>query len=56
MFPNRYWIELEQSYEIRPDLVSRYLQFIGILRWAVELGSIDIFADVEIMSQYLVSP
>jgi hypothetical protein len=32
------------------------LQLIGILRWAVELGRIDIFHEVSIMSQYQASP
>ena len=35
---------------------SRYLQLIGILRWAVELGQIDIYTEVIMLSQYLCLP
>ena len=54
--PSGYWPELEQSDELVPDLASRYLQLIGILLWAVELGRIDIYAEVAVMYQYLASP
>ena len=37
-------------------MISRYLQLIGILRWAVEIDRIDIFTEVAIMSQYSASP
>lgn len=37
-------------------MISRYLQLIGILRWAVELGRIDIALETAIMSQYSASP
>ena len=47
--PSKYQPELEQSYELSTDMISRYLQLIGILRWALEIGRIDIFAEVAIM-------
>ena len=34
----------------------RYMQFIGILIWAVELGNIGIVTEVAVMSQYSASP
>ena len=37
-------------------MISRYLQLIGILRWAVEIDRIDIFTEVAIMSRYSASP
>ena len=37
-------------------MISRYLQLIGICRWAVELGRIDIFLEVSLLSQYQASP
>ena len=37
-------------------MISRYLQLIGISRWAVELGQIDIFLEVSFLSQYQASP
>ena len=43
---NGYQPELEQSNKLIPDLASCYVQFIGILLLAVELGSIDIFKEM----------
>ena len=37
-------------------MISRYLQLIGICRRAVELGRIDIFLEVSLLSQYQASP
>jgi hypothetical protein len=54
--PVAYKPELEQSNELPPAMISRYLQLIGILRWAVELGRIDIALETAIMSQYSASP
>jgi hypothetical protein len=54
--PNGYRPELEATDELNEELSSRYLQLIGILRWAVELGRIDIYTEVAIMSQYSASP
>ena len=50
--PSSYRPELEQSDELGTELMSRYLQLIGILRWSVELECIDIFCEVAMMSQY----
>ena len=49
-FPNRYCPELEQSNEMISELALSYLQLIGVLHWAVELGNIDIFVEVAVMS------
>ena len=53
---SNYQPQLEQSDELSTDMISRYLQLIGILRWAVEIGRIDIFTEVAIMLQYSASP
>ena len=42
--------------ECNAEHVSRYQQLIGILRWAVELGRIDIQMEMAVMSQYQCSP
>lgn len=54
--PTGYRPELDTSDELNPELSSRYLQLIGILRWAVELGRIDICCEVAYMSQYSAMP
>jgi hypothetical protein len=38
------------------DLSSQYCQIIGILRWVIELGQIDILTEVAMLSQYQASP
>ena len=52
LFPTGYKAELDVTEELRPEIISRYLQLIGICRWAVELGRIDIFLEVSLLSQY----
>lgn len=54
--PPGYKPELDTTPELRIEHVSRYQQLIGILRWAVELGRIDIQIEVAIMSQYQMNP
>ena len=55
-FPSNYRPEVDVTSELGDGLASRYLQLIGILRWAVELGRIDIFLEVSLLSQYQASP
>ena len=38
------------------DLASRFQQYMGILRWAVELGRIDIITEVSILSSHNCAP
>jgi hypothetical protein len=42
-FPSNYRPELDVTNELGESLALDYMQLIGILRWAVELGKIDIF-------------
>ena len=55
-FPTGYKPELYVTEELGPEMISRYLQLIGIFRWAVELRRINIFLEVSLLSQYQVSP
>lgn len=54
--PASYRPELDISKELDECLSSRYQQMISILWWAVELGRMDIFFEVSILSQFLASP
>jgi hypothetical protein len=54
--PTRYKPELKSSEMLDGENGSRYLQLIGILRWAVELGRIDIALETAIMLQYSAEP
>jgi hypothetical protein len=42
--------------ELNDHLTSRYLQLMGILRWAIELGRVDIFVEVSQLSQFQALP
>ena len=55
-FPTGYKPELDVTEELGPELASRYMQLIGILRWAVEIGRLDIFLEVSLLSQYQANP
>jgi hypothetical protein len=48
--------ELDISPILGPDQANYYQSLIGILRWAVELGRIDINIDVALLSSYLAQP
>jgi hypothetical protein len=55
-FPANYKPELDVTDELGPELTSRYLQLIGICRWAIELGRLDIFHETAVLSQYQANP
>jgi hypothetical protein len=48
--------ELDTSEECTDEQITLFQNLIGILRWAVELGRIDIGYEVSVLSRYLVSP
>jgi hypothetical protein len=54
--PTTYKPELDVTRELDTTEISEYLQLIGMLRWAVELGRIDIALETALMSQYSASP
>jgi hypothetical protein len=55
-FPSGYRPELDVSAELHDEMMSRFLQLIGILRWAVELGRLDIYLEVSQLSQHQALP
>ncbi len=55
-FPSGYKPELDVTPELKDELGSRFLQLIGILRWAIELGRFDIFVEVLQLSQHQALP
>ena len=54
--PTNYEPELDVTNELNEDKSSRFRQLIGILRWACELGRLDIQIEVSLMSQFQASP
>jgi hypothetical protein len=48
--------ELDVSPPLGPDQANYFASLIGVLRWAVELGRIDIYVDVSMLSSHLAQP
>jgi hypothetical protein len=55
-FAGGYNHELDESPELDPTRANFYQSQIGILRWCVELGRIDIITEVLMLSTYLCLP
>ena len=51
-FPNNYRPELDVTTELNDEMATRFMQLVGILRWAVELGRIDIYTELAQLSQH----
>ena len=51
-----YCPKIDISDELRDELATQYQQMIGILRWSVELGRIDIITEVSFLSSFNVPP
>ncbi len=54
--PTNYEPELDATSHCNEEHASQYRQIIGILRWAIELGRIDILTEVSLLSQYQANP
>jgi hypothetical protein len=48
--------ELDQSKELGPDQATYFAGLIGVLRWCIELGRIDIIVEVSLLSRFLACP
>jgi hypothetical protein len=51
-FPTGYKPELDLTSELNEELGSQFLQLVGILRWAIELGRLDIYVELSQLSQH----
>jgi hypothetical protein len=54
-----YWRELDQTKELEPECATYYAGLtglIGVLRWCIELGRIDIIVEVSLLSRFLACP
>ncbi|GAX14347.1 hypothetical protein FisN_UnNu047 [Fistulifera solaris] len=54
--PENYRPEEDTTRELTPELATRYQQLIGMLRWACELGRVDILLEVSLLSHHLCLP
>jgi hypothetical protein len=48
--------ELDQSKELRPDQATYFAGLIGVLCWCIELGRINIIAEVSLLSRFFPCP
>jgi hypothetical protein len=56
VLPSNYRPELDASEYLNPVLHQFYQQKVGVLRWAVELGQINITTEVSMMAAYTTAP
>ena len=54
--PAEYKPEMETSAELMSDGIQTYQELIGVLRWAVELGRVDILLEAALMATYMAMP
>ena len=54
--PSYYRPELDSSAECNDAQTQLYQNLIGVLRWIVELGHIDICFELSVLSRYLACP
>eukprot|EP00957_Ditylum_brightwellii_P142694 10872364-Ditylum_brightwellii.AAC.1 len=55
-FLSGYKPELDVTNEVGDHLFLRYAQLIGILRWGIELGHVDVALETKLMVQYQANP
>jgi hypothetical protein len=48
--------ELDVSPELDPECANYYMSFIGILRWSIEIGRMDITCEVSMMLSHMALP
>ena len=48
--------ELDSTALLEPDMISRYQHLIGILRWACDLGRLDILLEVALLRSFSAAP
>ena len=53
---NTYTPELDETKELSSDDVTFFQELIGVLRWATEIGRVDILLEVSLVSQYQANP
>ena len=51
-----YCPETDTTKELEPTSASYYMSLIGVLRWMVELGRVDIVVEVSLMSSHMALP
>jgi hypothetical protein len=55
-FPTDYCANTDTTELLTPEYTSFYMHLIGVLRWMVELGQVDIVTEVSMLSSYHAYP
>jgi hypothetical protein len=55
-FPGDYEPELDTTPILNPELSAWYTSLIGMLRWMVEIGRVDIITEVSKVASQMASP
>ncbi len=55
-FPSDYFPELDTSLLLDEEEANHFMSHISILRWMVELGRLDIYVNVALLSSFLMQP
>lgn len=53
---HNYRPEMDDSEELDSDGITTFQELIGILRWGVEIGRVDILTEISMLSSYQASP
>ena len=53
---NDYSPELDESNKLDSDKVTFYHEIIGMMRWAIEIGPVDIYMEMSLLSSYQAAP
>ncbi len=53
---NTYVPEMDVTHELSAEDMTFYQELIGVLRWATEIGRVDILLEVALLSQYQANP
>ena len=48
--------EIDESKELNHEMASWYASLIGMLRWMVEIGQVDIITKLSLMSSHMAMP
>ena len=55
-FSSGYRVELDVSPELPAKEINKFQELLGILRWIVELGRVDVLFEVTALSRFMVNP
>ena len=52
----RYFYAMEENPDLDEDGIKTYQELIGVLRWAIEIGRVDILLEVALLLTHLAIP